>query len=386
MTKAINNNAPVETLLEVYQSIIHKELGISKLMLFNKQDKWERLLSFGVNSELEAIDPAVDFNEYTGISLISDSTLGNAGFDILVPVFHNALALAYLVIGDLDEDELKISPAIKHMNFVQTITNILVVAIENKRLEETNIQQERMNKELELAAELQSFLVPDKFDNHLHMEVAAYYQPHQQVGGDYYDVIHLNDSEVVFCIADVSGKGISAAFLMANFQANLHAIIRHTDYSLADIVEELNYKVNNITRGDKFITLFIAKLNFRTGSLRYINAGHNPPLLMKDESVFLLEKGCIGLGMLEQIPSIQEGSVRLKGNNTVVCYTDGLTELENPKNEAYGTHRLGKLMIDHHLESMDTLNSAIISDMNAFKQSAPYVDDTALLSCRFLID
>lgn len=385
MTKAINNNVPVEKLLEVYQSIIHEQLGISKLILFNKQEKWDRLLSFGVDSELDTIDPEVDFNEYNGISLISDSNLGNAGFDILVPVFHNTMALAYLVIGDLDEDELKISPAIKHMNFVETITNILVVAIENKRLEQSNIQQERMNKELELAAELQSFLVPDEFHNHLHMEVAAYYQPHQQVGGDYYDVVHLNDSEVIFCIADVSGKGVSAAFLMANFQANLHAIIRHTDYSLADIVEELNYKVNQITRGDKFITLFIAKLNSHTGALRYINAGHNPPLLMKDESVFLLEKGCIGLGMLENIPSIQEGSMRLKGSNTVVCYTDGLTELENPNNIPYGTHRLGEVMIRHRNEGMDALNEAIISDMNTFKQTAPYVDDTALLSCRFVI-
>jgi len=303
----------------------------------------------------------------------------------LVPVFHREVPLAYLVIGDLDEEELKISPTIKHMNFVQTITNILVVAIENKRLASENIRQERVKRELELAAELQSLLVPDQFPSHPNMEVAAFYQPHSQVGGDYYDVIHMSDNEVVFCMADVSGKGVSAAFIMANFQANLHALVNHTDYSLEDTVEELNKKVNQITRGEKFITLFIAKLNFRTGALRYINAGHNPPLLMKNGELYLLEKGCIGLGMLEEIPSINEGSIRLKKDTTIVCYTDGLTELENPKKEAFGLERLGELMLRNRDESMSTLNTGIIREMDAFKESASYFDDTALLSCRFLL-
>ncbi len=385
MTKAINNNVAVEELLDVYQSIIKDQLGISKLMLFFKQLEWNSLLIFGTSDTLEEIDPEEDFKDYSGISLISDSTLGQAGFDILVPVYHHKLPLAYLVIGDLDEDELKISPTIKHMNFVQTITNILVVAIENKRLASENIRQERMNKELELAAELQSLLVPAEFPKHRNMEIAAYYQPHQQVGGDYYDVIHRHENEVVFCMADVSGKGVSAAFLMANFQANLHALVNHTDYSLADTVEELNSKVNQITRGEKFITLFIAKLNFKTGSLRYINAGHNPPLLMNNEELFLLENGCIGLGMLEDIPAIKEGNVKLKRDTTIVCYTDGLTELENPSKEAFGVERLGQLMIDYNKDGMVKLNNHIVKEMNRFKGTAPYIDDTALLSCHFTI-
>lgn len=387
MTKAINNNVAVDELLQVYQSIIREQLGISKLMLFNEQSNWDCLLSFGVSGHGdENINPLEDFEGYAGISLISGSKLGKAGFDILVPVYHKNRPLAYLVIGDLDEDEMKISPTIKHMNFVQTITNILVVAIENKRLASENIRQERVKKELELAAELQSLLVPETFSNHANLEVAAYYQPHSQVGGDYYDVVNLNDNEVVFCMADVSGKGVSAAFLMANFQANLHALVNHTDYSLRDIVEELNAKVNQITRGEKFITLFIARFNFKTGALRYINAGHNPPILMRDGELFLLEKGCIGLGMLEDIPQIENGNVRLKNETTIVCYTDGLTELENASSEAFGLERLGELMLEHDGMTMDALNKRVIAAMNDFKGTQPYFDDTALLSCRFRIE
>ena len=150
-------------------------------------------------------------------------------------------------------------------------------------------------------------------------------------------------------------------------------------------MEELNAKVNQITRGEKFITLFIAKLNFKTGAMRYINAGHNPPVLMKNGELYLLEKGCIGLGMLEEIPSINEGSIRLKKDTTIVCYTDGLTELENPKKEAFGIERLGELMLRNHGESMSQLNKTIVQEMDLFRESAPYFDDTALLSCRFVI-
>jgi sigma-B regulation protein RsbU (phosphoserine phosphatase) len=384
MTKAINNNAAVEALLDVYKSIIHDQLGISKLMLFNQQNNWDCLLSFGVENDYNQLDPLQLFSEYDGISLVaSDSALEQAGFDVLIPVYHQSKPLAFLVIGDIDEDEIKISPTIKHMNFIQTITNILVVAIENKRLAKENIRQERMNKELELAAEMQSMLVPETFHTPPAMQVAAYYQPHQEVGGDYYDVIPLNENEVVFCMADVSGKGVSAAFLMANFQANLHALVNYTDYSLADTVEELNTKVNASARGEKFITLFIAKINLKTRSLKYINAGHNPPLLMQQNELYLLEKGCIGLGMLEEIPAINEGNIRLKEKTTIVCYTDGLTELENTEKEAFGVERLGEVMLDNPNLKMQQLNDAIIQAMEEFRSSAPYFDDTALLSCRF---
>lgn len=386
MTKAINNNASVPELVDVYESIIKGQLGISKLMLFNKDNDWDCLLQFGIEENIENINPTELFESYSGISLLqSDSALEQAGFDILIPVFHENDPLAYLVIGDLDEEELKISPAITHMNFVQTITNILVVAIENKRLAHENIRQERMKKELELAGEMQTMLVPTTFDIHTNLEVSAYYKPHLQLGGDYYDVIPVNENEVIFCIADVSGKGVSAAYLMANLQANLHALVNHTDYSLKDIVEELNEKVNRSARGEKFITMFIAKLNFKAGTMRYINAGHNPPIVLNNNELFLLEKGCIGLGMLEEIPSLKEGSVKLKKETVVLCYTDGLTELENPAKEEFGVERLAQLLLDNGNQPTDLLNNSIINAMNEFKGTAPYFDDTALLCCRFVL-
>jgi phosphoserine phosphatase RsbU/P len=386
LTKAINNNASTTELLEVYQSFIQTQLGVSKLLLFNNQNNWDCILSYGVNEELTKIHPHVLFKGMEEICVLQpDTELGVQGFDVLIPVFHKNKPLAYLILGDIDEDEIKISPVIKHMNFIQTITNVLVVAIENKRLMNENIAQEIVKKELELAAEMQSMLVPNQFPNNERMQIAAYYQPHQQVGGDYYDVITLNENEIVFCVADVSGKGVSAAFLMSNFQANLNALVNYTDYSLVDMVEELNAQVMKSAMGEKFITLFIARVNFKTGSLRYINAGHNPPILMQNGELFLLENGCIGLGMLDEIPTIKEGNIKLKKDTTLVCYTDGLTEVENEKKKQFGVEFLGEIILSYPEISMSELNTRIIDTMNVFRGKAPLIDDTALLSCRFRI-
>jgi sigma-B regulation protein RsbU (phosphoserine phosphatase) len=384
LTKAINNNVSTTELLEVYRSFIQTQLDVSKLMLFNDQNNWDCVLSYGVETEHTQIEPNVLFKGMDEICVLQpDTELGVQGFDVLIPVFHKNKPLAYLILGDLNEDELKISPVIKHMNFIQTITNVLVVAIENKRLLSENIIQERVKKELELAAEMQSMLVPKNFPNNSQIQIAAYYQPHQQVGGDYYDVIELNENELVFCVADVSGKGVSAAFLMSNFQANLNALVNYTDYSLVDMVEELNAQVLKSAMGEKFITLFIAKLNIKTGALRYVNAGHNPPILMHNKELFLLENGCIGLGMLDEIPSIKEGNIKLQKDATIVCYTDGLTEVENENKKQFGLESIGELMISHRETSMADLNELIIKAMNEFRGTAPLVDDTALLSCRF---
>ncbi len=190
-------------------------------------------------------------------------------------------------------------------------------------------------------------LVPNNFPNNERMQIAAFYQPHQQVGGDYYDVITLNENEIVFCVADVSGKGVSAAFLMSNFQANLNALVNYTDYSL--------------------------------------DAGHNPPILMQNGELFLLENGCIGLGMLDEIPTIKEGNIKLKKETTVVCYTDGLTEVENEKKKQFGVEFLGEIILSYPEVGMAELNTRIINTMNTFRGKAPLIDDTALLSCRFRI-
>ena len=197
------------------------------------------------------------------------------------------------------------SPVLKHLNFIQTISSIIIVAIENIRLFNESLRREALKKELELAARIQKVLIPD--NSHMpknpRLVVNGFYYPHFEVGGDYYDCIKLSDTKTGFCIADVSGKGISAAMLMSNFQASLRALFTDDVY-LETLIHKLNSIVTVNAAGEKFITFFVARYDHETGVLEYINAAHNPPVLYNTVSreVKHLKVSCVGLGMLDEIP------------------------------------------------------------------------------------
>lgn len=381
ITKAINNNFSTEQLLEIFEEVLEKQLNIGKLVLFSYENGWKCILKYGVGDEYNDINVERDLLSIKEIGTInfSQQRLSKA-FEIVIPVFHKQQPLAYVLIGDL-EDKVEVSPAIKHLPFVQTLTSIIVVAIENKKLARDTVRQAAMRKELELASEMQSMLFPSILPRDGNLDTAAFYLPHQQVGGDYYDFIWLNENECAFCVADVSGKGVAAALLMSNFQANLRVLFNHTT-SLTDLIRELNTKVMANAKGEKFITLFIAKYNLVTRTLTYVNAAHNPPLLATGNSISTLKIGCTGLGMFDEIEKIKEGIVNISPGTTIVCYTDGLTELENDKGEDYGIDALKEILRNNpHLNMME-LNTLIMETIMNYKQSRPYIDDIALFSLK----
>ena len=383
ITQAINGNKPVSELLERYKYILKEQLSISKLMLFINNPVWKCLLQYGNNNHVVDINVERDLIKLSEITVLEYSGKESLNsFDIVIPVFHKHMPLAYLLIGDLNEDAIKISPAIKHMPFIQTITNIIVVAIENKRLAKDFIREERINKELEVASQMQQMLFPSDLPSNNKVDIDALYRPHHQGGGDYYDFIQLSEHEFAFCMADVSGKGVSAAILMSNFQANLRAIVTHSKRPLENIVKDLNDKVMQSAKGEKFITFFIAKYNSVTQILTSINAGHNPPVLTNGKNEVRLSKGCIGLGMFDEIPTIETEEIKLEGITTIVCYTDGLVELENDANDSFGIYNLLKLVHNNYEVKMKTLNKLIFEELEVFKQNQTYFDDIALLSCR----
>ncbi|NNC83937.1 MAG: SpoIIE family protein phosphatase, partial [Flavobacteriales bacterium] len=306
ITRGINDNLPISQLVAIYRGIVEGELGLTKLVLYSSTENgWRVLLQYGDDTDYLSQLDGTDFSDYKTISVLNtEDQQILTGFDVLIPVLHHRKPLAYLFIGDVDDD-ISISPIIKHMNFIQTLTNILVVSIENKRLMAESLRQERIRRELELAAEMQSMLVPSVFEVNDILEVDALYYPHQEVGGDYYDQFRLPSGKEVICIADVSGKGIAAAFLMANFQARLRAQIEIAQ-TLDELIHQLNKSVVDATQGDRFITFFLGVYDPSSRELNYVNAGHNPPLLLQSE-IHWLGQGCMELGMLDEIPSIQVG-------------------------------------------------------------------------------
>jgi sigma-B regulation protein RsbU (phosphoserine phosphatase) len=383
VTLAINSNVLKSDLFKIYNNVLRK-LEIEKIALYIFEGQWDLATCFGIKAENLSINVEENLIKYEEIEEVSSVTDGVfTEFDLIIPVYHKTKPLAYLLIGDIINEAIQISPIIKHLPFIQTFTNIIAVAIENKNLAKEAIRQERIKKELELASEMQTMLLPDELPKDNNLDIAAFYRSHQQVGGDYYDVIWVNKTEIAMCIADVSGKGVSAAILMSNFQANLKAGVKHS-LSLSELVQELNQKVISSAKGEKFITMFIATYNVKSRQLTYINCGHNPPVLKNGTEIIELKDGCPGLGMLDCLPSPKIGIIDVLPSSTLVTYTDGLVEVENNNQIEFGTQKVKSAIEESTNTSMDELNQYLMDDVTKFKQDQPFIDDIAILSCKFI--
>lgn len=386
ITKAINANLSTEELLTRYETILREDLNIGKILIFKYEKEWNLILSSGCSKEIiKRINVEEDLLGHEEISFITASPNPTLRvFDNIIPVINNNTPIAFVLIGDIDEEKEGVSPTIKHLHFIQTLSNIIMVAIENIRLYNESLKQEAMKKELELASKMQSMLIPDRsvLPHNDKILVSTFYHPHLEVGGDYYDFIQLNKDEFGFCIADVSGKGISAALLMSNFQANLRALFT-MEMPLLEIIKKLNERVMASAKGEKFITLFIAKYSYKTRILEYINAGHNPPIFynIEKKELLFLRDGCVGMGMLDEIPTLISGKLKIEKKSKLFCYTDGLVELVDEKGVTFGTKQIEKNIanekdIDHNI-------STIVKQQKVLEDNAAIFDDISIIGIEF---
>ncbi|MBS1634394.1 MAG: SpoIIE family protein phosphatase [Bacteroidetes bacterium] len=383
MTKAINNNLSTSQLLDIYQDILENQLKVGKLVLFSFDTEWTCILKYGVDkafNHLKFEPELLDIKEIETISF-SNGELSKS-FEIVIPVYHKSTPLAFVLLGDIDEKKLEVSAAIRHLPFIQTLTNVMVVAIENKKLSKQSIQRAAIQKELELAQGMQRLLFPTKLPNTEEVEMSALYLPHQQVGGDYYDVIWLNEFEFIFCLADVSGKGVAAALLMSNLQAALHLLLRYTQ-NLSEIVIDINQLIFDNAKGEKFISLFIAKYNIATRKLSYINAGHNAPILFNNDKFLTLSKGCTLLGIINPLNALDSETILLSKQSFLLAYTDGLTDTTNSKGESLALEEIEAILLKNRNGTCEFINNALLYYLEEFKAEMPFADDIALLSCKF---
>ncbi len=384
ITQAINNNLSEESLYKIYDFTLRANLKINKLALYVMDEEWSCKVSFGTSSECAAMEPPSDL---TGIRLVTrmdkldarDDVFGE--FDYVLPVIHKESLLAIAFIGGIRQDDEE-STMSSHLRFIQALSNIIIVAIENKKLARRQLEQESLRKELEIASDVQHFLFPDSLPYGPRLKIAASYLPHDRIGGDYYDYIPLNKNQFLLCIADVSGKGIPAALLMSNFQASLRTLVRQTP-NLREIVEELNFQILENAKGEKFITFFGAIYDHSLKTLAYINSGHNPPVLLrKNGEVEWLKDGSTVLGAMHPLPFLNEGFITDLDDFILFCYTDGLTETANEQNEEFGEDSVLEFFKNDKSRDLKKIHQDIIISLDDFKGLKKYHDDITLLSCK----
>ena len=245
ITQAINNNVSEEGLYDMYKSFLTWELGVSKMGLFTRRvDKWILVSDQGVKGQSSEAEMLSEILQFKKITKLLKGQLYKWGFELIVPVHHKEQPIAYVLIGSI-----KINDHDERYNVIQlitTITNIIAVAIENKRLFKRQLEQQALEQEMQLGRTMQQMLIPQVLPSNDRINFDSIYVPKFSIGGDYYDCIQFKDNKLAFCIGDISGKGIGAALLMANFQANFQSLIRQR-VPLDQFIEQLNSSVNQIT-------------------------------------------------------------------------------------------------------------------------------------------
>ncbi len=381
ITRAINKNTATPILIQMLEVILQNYLQVGKLrFLIEKENKYVCISKYGGDMESaillsKACGKLNKVKSPIAIADHEDALLRK--YNYFIPIYHKSKALAYALIGDFNTSGEMLS---NDLNFIQTLMNVIVVALENKKLFKERLQSERFQREMELAVEVQNMLIPLRVHKDGAVEVGAKYLPHQNIGGDYFDFIRLNENEFLWCIADVSGKGISAALLMANFQASLHAWAAVED-DLTNIIDRLNKIVLNNTKGERFITLFLARYNEKKRKLNYINAGHNPTILYADGEAVPLKLGTTMIGVFDELPFLNEGEIDIDPGSLIVNYTDGLMDFESNSSKVWNEEKLLDFVKSHGNLSPDNFNDALLDHLSLGHKSKP-IDDITLLTLR----
>jgi sigma-B regulation protein RsbU (phosphoserine phosphatase) len=267
------------------------------------------------------------------------------------------------------------------INFLQSLGNLALLSIEKTLLLEERIEKERLEEELNIAKTIQEGLLPTPIPQIAGYDIAAKNVSSRQVGGDYFDIIQTPDQGHLLAIADVTGKGIPASLLMANLQSMLHALTP-LDITLSEATSRINDIIFDNTPSDKFITFFWGKLNTAGDNFNFVNAGHNPPyLLRKDsESPETLDAGGVILGAVSSMMPYDECSIDLKSGDLIVMFTDGVTEAMNPEQtEEFGEERLVDCILRNRDLGSAELMQVIIDEINAFAEHIQYDDITMIV-------
>ncbi|MBU1936222.1 SpoIIE family protein phosphatase, partial [bacterium] len=297
---------------------------------------------------------------------------------LILPLITRGQLIGFVGLGTKIQKEDYVAEELRILN---TLAPQVAVASENIRLLEENVGKRRLEEQLQMARRIQNGFLPHELPLTPGLAVAARNRFCLEVAGDYYDVIPLENGETVLAVADVSGKGAGAALLMANLQASLRTAVG-VGTQLAGIVARINDLIHRNTPTEEYITFFAGAFNPNTREFTYVNAGHNPPfLLRRDGSIKCLDKGGLILGTIPGIPYQQE-TIKLESGELILMYTDGVSEAMNNAEEEFGDERIAKLLQENATLSPEALLAKLEADVIGFNGSDDFEDDFTLLAAR----
>jgi len=301
----------------------------------------------------------------------SCSSLFSMGVELIVPMQIKQKTKGLILLGKRNTGE---SFSKSDIEFVSSVGSLAIISIENSLLFKEALEKQKLEKDLEIAKKIQENLLPSKLPTMVNFEIAAYNKAAKQVGGDYYDAIKINNGRILIAIADVSGKGVQAALLMANLQAFLQSISKQNK-ELSDASNLLNDLVSENTSDGRFITFFWGILNDKNLEFESVNMGHNPPLLIRDGKILKLKFGGMLMGVMPTITPYIKETTQLKKNDLLVIFTDGITEAMDESEEEFSDERLEELSLSLCKLSAEDSLKQILSEVDKHTNSTEQSDD-----------
>lgn len=319
-----------------------------------------------------------------GLSELDSSLLRALGTCAVIPIAADSRLLGMLSLGARRSGQ---GYSRADLRLLSAVASQAGLAIENVRLVDAvrreTAQRERLVRELEIAREVQERLFPQVLPHVEGLDFGGYCRPAQGVGGDYYDFIRLDDGALGIAIGDVSGKGIAAALLMASLQASLRAQMLVQRDTLSQMLQNVNRLVYGSSSENRYATFFYAQYAPRERVLQYVNAGHNPPIVVRvgTNEIVRLDAGGTVLGLFPHTV-YSEGQLQLVPGDIFVAFTDGISEAENEAEEEFGESRLIPAIQNAHSRSAADLITSILAEVDTFTAGAPQHDDMTLITVR----
>ncbi len=374
--------ATIEEISRLFSLFLKGNLLVNKIALYIKEDDnyselintfKKKLTNFEINNLLA-------YSEYTYVDDLFpelSKSLINKEIELIYPIMYNDKSYGLLLIGNkLDNQKFDEN----NFALLELLTNTLVIALENFRLFQKEIEKKKLESELQLALDIQKQLLPKNSIYHNDYQIIGMSKPSKTVGGDYFDYFPITQDEIMVVIADISGKGMPAALLMSNLQASIRSLSQ-MNIELPQMVKSVNSLLYNNTAPDKFATLFVGKIDTKKHKFEYINAGHNPPIHINCKNeIKELSEGGIMLGILEKTPEFKVGSLNFSDNDVLLLYTDGVNESIDENGNEYGMVRLNNLLKSAKSKNASSILTEVYSSVEHFSKNTDQYDDiTAIL-------
>jgi sigma-B regulation protein RsbU (phosphoserine phosphatase) len=255
----------------------------------------------------------------------------------------------------------------------------MAMALENARVHRDSLEKQRTEKEFALARTIQRSLLPESPPIVPGYDIAVLNDPCFEVGGDYFDFLNLGPQSLLLVVADVEGKGVASALVMANLQATLRVLVMHL-HSLEVLAFSLNEMLYNNTKSGKYLSVFLGLVDTRRNIIHYINAGHVPPALVRGRTgdIKLLEEGGTVIGLFPAA-DYKRGSIKLESGDVLVCCTDGITSISDEHGHEYGPLRLAERVRRNREKPAQAIVDAVLADVAGYSTASMNVDDKVLM-------